>query len=69
MNHMPIDISIPQLIFYIVCELRNKTNISQLSVLQSKLLPLGAVDDPMHCCPRPKATVYRVIDSAEGVIV
>ena len=28
--------------------------------------PLGAVDDPMHCCPRPKATVHRVIHSTDG---
>ena len=31
------------------------TTISYLSVQQSKLSPRGAVDDPMNCCPRPKA--------------
>ena len=30
------------------------TTISYLSVQQSKL-SRGAVDDPMNCCPRPKA--------------
>ena len=47
----------------------NKTTISYLSVQQSKPLPRGAVDDPMHYCARPKATVYRVIHSTKGVIV
>ena len=28
------------------------TTISYLSVQQSELSPRGAVDDPMHCCPR-----------------
>ena len=27
---------------------------SNLSVEQSKLLPPAAVNDPKHCCPRPK---------------
>ena len=31
------------------------TTISYLPVQQSKLSPRGAVDDPMNCCPRPKA--------------
>ena len=31
--------------------------------------PRGAVDDSMHCCPRPRATVHRVIHSTEGLIV
>ena len=31
--------------------------------------PLGAVDDSMNCCLRPRATVHRVIHSTEGVIV
>ena len=34
-------------------ELGNKTTISCLSVQQSNYHPLGAVDDPMNCCPRP----------------
>ena len=31
------------------------SSISHLSVQQSKLSPRGTVDDPMNCCPRPKA--------------
>ena len=31
------------------------TCISNLSVQQSNNHPLGAVDDPMNCCPRPSA--------------
>ena len=37
-------------------ELGNKTTISYLSVQQSNYHPLGAVDDPMNCCPRPSAS-------------
>ena len=35
-------------------KLGKKTTISNLSVQQS-YHPLGAVDDPMNCCPRPSA--------------
>ena len=31
--------------------------------------PRGAVDNPMNCCPRPRATVHQVIRSTEGVII
>ena len=34
----------------------NKTTISNLSVQQPNYHPLGAVDDPMNCCPRPSAS-------------
>ena len=37
------------------CTETQYTTISYLSVQQSKLSPLGAVDDPMNCFPRPKA--------------
>ena len=37
-------------------KLGNKTTISNLSVQQSNYHPLGAVDDPMNCCPRPSAS-------------
>ena len=37
-------------------ELGNKTTISNLSVQQSNYHPLGAVDDPMNCCPLPSAS-------------
>ena len=62
-------------------ELGNKTTISNLSGQQSNYHPLGTVDDPMTCCPRPfirsspalrvrlRATVHQVIHSTEGVIV
>ena len=50
-------------------ELGNKTTISNLSVQQSNYHPLGAVDDPMNSCLRPRATVHRVIYSTSGVIV
>ena len=50
-------------------ELGNKTTISNLSVQQSNYHPLGTVDDLMNCCPRPRATVHRVIHSTSGVTV
>ena len=28
-----------------------------------KTITLGAMDDPMNCCPRPEATVHWVINS------
>ena len=37
-------------------ELGNKTTNSYLPVQQSNYHPLGAVDDPMNCCPRPSAS-------------
>ena len=37
-------------------ELDNKTNISNHSVQQSNYHPLGAVDDPINCCPRPSVS-------------
>ena len=37
-------------------ELGNKTTISNLSVQQSNYHPLGTVDDPMNCRPRPSAS-------------
>ena len=30
--------------------------------------PQGTVDDPMNCCPKPMATVHRVIHSTEGLM-
>ena len=49
-------------------DVKQYTTISYLSVQQSKLSPRCAMDDPMNCCPRPKAsaTVHRVIHSTEG---
>ena len=41
---------------FVSSKLGNKTTISNLSVQQSKLSPLGAVDDPMHRCPGPSAS-------------
>ena len=37
-------------------ELVNKITISYLSVQQSNYHPLGAVGDPINCCPRPSAS-------------
>ena len=37
-------------------ELCNNETISYLSVQQSNYHPLGAVDDPMNCCPLPSAS-------------
>ena len=48
----------------------NKTTISYVYVQQSKLSQtFCAVDDPMYCCLRPRATVPLVSHSTSGVIV
>ena len=41
------------LISFYKFEFGNNTTVSKLSVRQSNRHPLGAVDDPTNCCPRP----------------
>ena len=61
-------ISIALILPFVSSELGNKTTISYLSVQQSKLSPLGAVDDLMHCCPLPSASGNSASDHPQHLV-
>ena len=43
-------------LFLHLVEIKQYTTISYLSCNSQNYHPRGAVDDPMHCCPRPSAS-------------